>query len=99
MADPSEIISRKGYDNNQTPLFMADPSQIFHSGLLTDYSAFCGHHFEWRTGGLSFPWSFTHSDKLLSCPWGRDQWGTWLVAVRINFIIALSSETIIRLSY
>jgi hypothetical protein len=27
-------------------------------------------------GGLLCPGSFTHSPKLLSCPWERDPWGT-----------------------
>jgi hypothetical protein len=31
----------------------------------------------WRTGvDFQHDGSFTHSVKFLSCPWGRDPWGT-----------------------
>ena len=36
-----------------------------------------GYGVDWRTGvDLKYAGSFTHNDKLLSYPWGRDPWGT-----------------------
>jgi hypothetical protein len=36
-----------------------------------------GHGVGWRTGvDFQDAGSFTHSVKFLSCPWGRDPWGT-----------------------
>jgi hypothetical protein len=36
-----------------------------------------GHGVGWRTGvDFQDAGSFTHNVKFLSCPWGRDPWGT-----------------------
>jgi hypothetical protein len=35
-----------------------------------------GHGVDWRTGGdFQHAGSFIHSDKILSCPWGRETTG------------------------
>ena len=54
------------------------------SGVVSPYvskpprlSPSFGHGVDWRTGvDIQRAGSFTHSAKFLSCPWGRDPWGT-----------------------
>ncbi len=49
-------------------LYVSEPKRLRSSS---------GHGVGWRTGvDFQHAGSFTHSAKFLSCPWGRDPWGT-----------------------
>ena len=49
-------------------LYVSEPKRLRSSS---------GHGGGWRTGvDFQHAESFTHSSKILSCPWGRDPWGT-----------------------
>jgi hypothetical protein len=60
--------SQSVFDSAGESLYASDPTRLTSSS---------GHGGDWRTGvDFQHTGSFTHSVKHLSCPWGREPWGT-----------------------
>ena len=56
------------FDSVGESLYVSEPKRLRSSS---------GHGGDWRTGvDFQRDGSFTHHSRRLSCPWGRDPWGT-----------------------
>ena len=70
--NPRVLVAPRGFEfgvrNGVVSPYVSEPKRLRPS---------FGHGVDWRTGvDVQHAGSFTHSAKLLSCPWGRDPWGT-----------------------
>ena len=64
----STLVARLGVRSGVVSPYVSEPTRLRPS---------FGHGVDWRTGvDVQHTGSFTHRAKLLSCPWGRDPWGT-----------------------
>jgi hypothetical protein len=65
---PTEAIFTRRSIVQGESLYVSEPKRLRSSS---------GHGGDWRTGvDFQRAGSFTHSALRLSCPWGRDPWGT-----------------------
>ena len=72
MQNPGVLVAPRGFEfgvrSGVVSPYVSEPKRLRPS---------FGHGVDWRTGvDVQRAGSFTHSAKLLSCPWGRDPWMT-----------------------